>query len=133
MRWDALNVGSEGGMATGSSDGDQTHPPAAAGGLPSPLCTAYLQRDGERIPVKPHRMYQIRPGDLLVKISGGGSGVGDPREREPERVLNDVVDGFISLEAAEKLYGVAIDAAKMAIDWERTRALRKETSKESDK
>jgi len=113
-------------MATGSSDGDQTHPPAAAGGLPSPLCTAYLQRDGERIPVKPHRMYQIRPGDLLVKISGGGSGVGNPHEREPEKVLNDVIDEFISLEVAEKIYGVAIDAAAMKIDWEKTRTLRGE-------
>ena len=71
-------------------------------------------------------MYHIRPGDLLVKISGGGSGVGDPREREPERVLNDVIDGFISLEAAEKLYGVAIDATTIKIDWEKTRTLRGE-------
>jgi N-methylhydantoinase B len=124
MYWEVLNVGSEGGMATGSSDGDQTHPPAAAGGTPAPLCTAYLQRDGERIPVKPHRMYQIRPGDVLVKISGGGSGVGNPRERDPEKVLNDVIDGFISLEAAEKLYGIAIDGAAMTIDWQKSRTLR---------
>jgi N-methylhydantoinase B len=101
MRWEALNVGSDGGMATGSSDGDRTHPPAAAGGMPGPLCRAYLQRDGEEIPVKPHRMYQIRTGDTLVKISGGGSGVGDPRERAPASVLNDVIDEFVSVGTAK--------------------------------
>ena len=131
MRWEALNVGSEGGMATGSSDGDQTHPPAAAGGMPGPLCQAYLQRDGERIVVKPHRMYQIRPGDLLVKISGGGSGVGSPREREPEKVLNDVIDGFITLEVAEQIYGVAVEPSAMRIDWDKTGILRGEPRKES--
>jgi len=131
MHWEALNVGSDGGMATGSSDGDQTHPPAAAGGMPGPLCKAYLQRDGEQITVKPHRMYQIRKGDLLVKTSGGGSGVGDPRERDPEKVLNDVIDEFISLDVAEKIYRVAIDPITMEINWERTRTLRGEPRKES--
>jgi N-methylhydantoinase B len=125
MYWEVLNVGSEGGMATGSSDGDQTHPPAAAGGWPGPLCKAYLKRDQEQIAVKPHRMYQIRGGDVLVKISGGGSGVGNPRERDPEKVLSDVIDEFISLEAAEKIYGVAIDPQTMAIDRPRTERLRK--------
>jgi N-methylhydantoinase B len=124
MRWEALNVGSDGGMATGSSDGDRTHPPAAAGGMPGPLCRAYLQREGEQIPVKPHRMYQIRTGDTLVKISGGGSGVGNPRERDPASVLNDVIDEFVSLEAAEKIYGVAINPATMELDWKRTERLR---------
>ena len=133
MHWEALNVGSDGGMATGSSDGDQTHPPAAAGGMPGPLCKAYLQRDGERIVVKPHRMYQIRNGDLLVKTSGGGSGVGDPRERDSEKVLNDVIDEFISLDVAEKIYRVAIDPITMEINWEKTRTLRGEPEKESVK
>jgi N-methylhydantoinase B len=133
MRWEALNVGSEGGMATGSSDGDQTRPPAAAGGMPGPLCKAYLERDGKRIVVKSHRMYQIHSGDLLVKISGGGSGVGPPEEREPDKVLNDVLDGFISLNVAEKIYRVAIDPNAMTINWQRTRALRDASLEESVK
>jgi N-methylhydantoinase B len=128
MHWEALNEGSDGGMATGSSDGDQTHPPAAAAGTPGPLCTAYLQRDGERIPVKPHRMYQIRTGDTLVKISGGGSGVGNPRERDPDKVLNDVIDEFVSLEAAEQVYGVAINPVTMQVDRQRTETLRAKES-----
>ena len=124
MYWEVLNVGGEGGMATGSSDGDQTQPPAAAGGMPGPLCSGYLQRDGERIPIRGHRMYQIRPGDVVVKMSGGGSGVGNPKERDPEKVLNDVIDEFISLDVAQNIYGVAIDPLTMKIDWEKTHALR---------
>jgi hypothetical protein len=48
-------------------------------------------------------------------------------------VLNDVIDEFISLEAAEKLYGVAIDAAAMKIDWDKTRTLRGALEKEAVK
>jgi N-methylhydantoinase B len=89
-----------------------------------------LQRDGEQIPVKPHRMYQIRTGDTLVKISGGGSGVGNPRERDPEKVLNDVIDEFVSLKAAEQVYGVAINPTTMQIDRQRTETLRAKESAE---
>jgi N-methylhydantoinase B/oxoprolinase/acetone carboxylase alpha subunit len=98
--------------------------------MPGPLCKAYLQRDGQEIPVKPHRMYQLRTGDLIVKTSGGGSGVGDPKERDPEKVLNDVIDEFISLDVAENIYRVAIDPLTMKIDWEKTRSLRSEAQKE---
>jgi N-methylhydantoinase B len=52
----------------------------------------------------------------------GGGGFGDPLEREPERVLADVEEGFVSLEAAEREYGVAIVEGKP--DTERTAALR---------
>jgi N-methylhydantoinase B/oxoprolinase/acetone carboxylase alpha subunit len=69
-------------------------------------------------------MYQLRTGDLIVKTSGGGSGVGNPKERDPEKVLNDVIDEFISLDVAENIYRVAIDPKTMKIDWEKTRTLR---------
>jgi N-methylhydantoinase B/oxoprolinase/acetone carboxylase alpha subunit len=60
----------------------------------------------------------------LVKVSGGGSGVGDPQERDPEKVLSDVIDGFISREVAENIYRVFIDPETMRIDWQKTRSLR---------
>ena len=124
MHWEALNLGSDGGMATGSSDGHQTQPPGAAGGAPGPLCKAFLKRGDEQMVVKPHRMYKIGAGDVLVKISGGGAGVGNPLEREPEKVLEDVINEFISLQVARDIYGVAIRAENLEIDWEETRKLR---------
>ena len=37
-----------------------------------------------------------------------GGGVGSARERDPAAVLRDVVDGYVSIEAARRLYGVRI-------------------------
>jgi N-methylhydantoinase B len=60
---------------------------------------------------------------VIVKTAGGG-GWGNPLEREPARVLEDAVDGMISLDSARKDYGVAIDPATMTIDAEATKRLR---------
>jgi len=54
----------------------------------------------------------------------GGGGYGDPRLRPAEDVLEDVLNGYISLESAERDYGVAIDASNMTLDRDRTLALR---------
>ena len=124
VHWEALNVGSDGGMATGSSDGHQTQPPGAAGGAPGPRCKAFLQRGNEQIAVKPHRMYQLRAGDVLVKISGGGAGVGNPLERDPQRVRADVVKGVVSLKAARETYGVVLHPETLEVDLAQTALLR---------
>ena len=81
-------------------------------------------RDGKPLRVKPHRMVEIRKGDTVVKISGGGGGVGEPREREPALVALDVKNEMVSVEAARKIYGVAVDPATFAVDEAETRRLR---------
>ena len=128
VHWEALNEGGEAGMATGSSDGHTTQPPGAAGGEPGPLCKAHLQRGDERIVVKPHRMYQLRPGDVLVKISGGGGGVGNPLERDPEKVRNDVVNRMVSRKAAREVYGVVLHPETLEVDQAQTVRLRGQQS-----
>jgi N-methylhydantoinase B len=47
-------------------------------------------------------------GTLLRLRTTGGGGWGDPFEREPELVLQDVVRGLVSIESAERDYGVVI-------------------------
>jgi len=37
----------------------------------------------------------------------GGGGYGNPFERDPELVLSDVINGYVSVEAAREAYGVA--------------------------
>jgi N-methylhydantoinase B len=59
-------------------------------------------------------------GDLLLIETGGGGGHGHPFDRPPEAVLEDVLGGFASEEAAAKHYGVvitseAVDAAATAV------------------
>ncbi|MCG6878696.1 MAG: hypothetical protein LJE96_06055 [Deltaproteobacteria bacterium] len=53
-----------------------------------------------------------------------GSGYDDPLERDVERVEEDVREGYVSLEAAEKDYGVIIDSATGLADQEATLKMR---------
>ncbi|MBI4317076.1 MAG: hydantoinase B/oxoprolinase family protein [Chloroflexi bacterium] len=48
----------------------------------------------------------IPAGTIYRQIRGGGGGCGDPRERDPELVVRDAVNGFISEETARAVYGV---------------------------
>jgi N-methylhydantoinase B len=57
----------------------------------------------------------VQPGDRFRVIGAGGAGRGDPRLREPERVREDVLDGFVSPHAAREIYGVDPKS------WKRTR------------
>jgi N-methylhydantoinase B len=67
---------------------------------------------------------------VLRFIGNGAGGWGDPLTRDPERVLRDVRDEYVSVEAARRDYGVVIagdpatDPAGLAIDVEATRKLR---------
>jgi N-methylhydantoinase B len=56
-------------------------------------------------------------------MTGGGGGYGSPTERDPERVRDDVIDGFVSREAAERDYGVVLDGG-LEVDGDATRRLR---------
>lgn len=54
--------------------------------------------------------FDLEPGEAFQHFAGGGGGYGDPLEREPERVVEDVLDGYISTEAAERDYGIIVAA-----------------------
>jgi N-methylhydantoinase B len=122
--WRAVNEGGPGRMATGSSDGDEMVPNGVLDGRPAPPSRTFLRRDGELLRVKPHRMQELRTGDELIKLSSGGGGVGPPFERDLHAVRDDVVNGFVSLEGAELIYGVALDPVTFELDRERTEELR---------
>ena len=42
----------------------------------------------------------VGPGDLFTRPSAGGGGFGDPLERDPEAVVEDVADGYVTIERA---------------------------------
>jgi N-methylhydantoinase B len=50
----------------------------------------------------------VREGNEFDRPSSGGGGFGDPLERDPALVLEDVIDDYVSLERARKDYGVVI-------------------------
>jgi N-methylhydantoinase B len=64
----------------------------------------------------------LRRGDILLLETGGGGGHGHPFERSADQVLQDVRDGFVSIAAARRDYGVAI--AGDAVDRDATQSLR---------
>jgi N-methylhydantoinase B len=53
----------------------------------------------------------VEAGDRLTLSQSGGGGYGDPFSRPVERVLRDVRDGYVSVVAAERDYGVVVDEA----------------------
>ena len=67
----------------------------------------------------------IEPGDMFTRPSAGGGGYGDPLERDPASVCEDVAEGYVSIERALKDYGVVVrvvdaDLAEYAVDLEAT-------------
>jgi N-methylhydantoinase B len=52
----------------------------------------------------------LAPGETIVSVCCSGGGYGDPLERDPELVADDVMERYITAERAESVYGVLLDA-----------------------
>lgn len=68
--------------------------------------------------------HEVGEGGRVVIRSAGGGGYGDPLERAPEQVHQDVDEGYVSPQAARELYGVAFDGDGR-VDRAATEALRR--------
>jgi N-methylhydantoinase B len=67
----------------------------------------------------------VGAGERLVSICTGGGGYGPPHEREPERVADDLREGWITREHARAVYGVELDRSG-AVDELATGRLRRD-------
>jgi N-methylhydantoinase B len=76
-------------------------------------------------PGNPFGLTRMKPGDVIIMDAAGGGGYGDPLERDPEMVQDDVIQGYVSLEKAKEDYGVVIDPATMKADLAATEELRR--------
>jgi acetophenone carboxylase len=65
-------------------------------------------------------------GDLLFGFSGGGPGYGDPLERPPNEVLEDLRKQIISDWTAQNIYRLAYEPERRKLDVEKTKQLRDE-------
>jgi N-methylhydantoinase B len=106
--------------------------PGVAGGRPGgPNHIRLRVGSGEEVDVEhvaewvPHEA-----GEHVVYSFGGGGGWGDPLDRESQAVLDDVLDEYVSADAARDDYGVvltgSLDELTLAVDAEATEALRAE-------
>ncbi|MDP9134038.1 MAG: hydantoinase B/oxoprolinase family protein, partial [Actinomycetota bacterium] len=82
--------------------------------------------DGTRETFAGNRMFKLRPGELYTSHNPGGGGCGDPLDREPERVAEDVRNKRVSVEAARMEYGVVVDPKSIEPDPAETERLRAE-------
>ena len=80
----------------------------------------------EKIRPHPKKGYILNMGDEVRINSNGGGGFFSPEERNPDQVLEDVLDEYVSVSAAKKHYKVAVDKKRKAIKKKATQRLRGE-------
>ena len=129
--WEVQNEGGEAMISMGNSQGETTQGSGELGGYPTPFNRCYVTRGKEQIPYRAGRIYPLYPKDILTKICSGGAGVGNPIEREPEKVREDVVKEFVSIEQARDVYKVVLDPKTLEIDRKATQALRSKSKKKA--
>jgi N-methylhydantoinase B len=90
-------------------EGHQTPAKGVRGGHAGSLAKAIrIDPDGSESVLPNVFTEQLHPGEWIRAADCGGGGYGPPEERAPELVLNDVREGWVSLEQAADLYRVAI-------------------------
>ena len=98
------------------------------GGLPG--AKSQFVVNGELF-VDPKKTIAVTDRDVITCSGGGGGGFHRPQTRDPVRVWADVCDGIVSMEAASKVYKVAVSADRSEIDWAETKRLRANVEEEA--
>lgn len=107
------------------SDRHRSRPYGLAGGREGSPSANILNPDTDPKTLPAKTLLNMKRGDVLRHVLAGAGGHGDPLERAPERVLDDVWNEKLSPEAAERDYGVAVDTGRWVVDVERTAEIRK--------
>jgi N-methylhydantoinase B len=106
-------------------DGQKFPPEGVAGGRPGAGNRNFITRaNGEVVELDSKGNYTFFPGDTYAHHSAGGGGVGNPLKRDVALVVGDVKNDMLSLEDAEKIYGVVIDRKSLKVDDDATEELR---------
>ncbi|MFT3791862.1 MAG: hydantoinase B/oxoprolinase family protein [Rudaea sp.] len=78
----------------------------------------YIMQDGGM------NFEQCLEGEVYMICQGAGGGYGDVLDRDPALVVKDVQSNLVSIECAERIYKVILDARTFGIDMEATRKAR---------
>jgi len=71
-----------------------------------------------------YKEFEFKKGDVVYMKMASGGGYGDPLERDPQLVLEDVIEGLVSQQAAREVYGVVLDQKKETVDLAETNNVR---------
>ena len=95
-----------------ASDGSLNPPLGVRGGLPSGRSSQFKRRrDGGLNKLEPCGGVVLEPGETIVAYCCGGGGYGNPLDRDRQRVLEDLSEGWITAERAREVYGVTLDSS----------------------
>jgi len=120
-------ITNSGAYVTASFGRNKFPPWGLAGGMGgTPNSVEIRATDGEMERRGRFSKEELHAGDVARFITGMGGGYGDPRERDPQAVFDDVLDGYITEKIAEDVYGVVVLGDPLRIDLAATKALRKE-------
>lgn len=86
------------------------------GGRPSALARAEIVHDGVPRQIPSKGVFALGAGDRIHCWGSGGAGYGDPFDRDPDRVLEDLIDGKISAASARDDYGLVFEGDELRID-----------------
>jgi N-methylhydantoinase B len=100
----------DGAFAYGSLGRSSVAPWGQDGGESGTCNYLELVRDGERQRFSRTPRIALKRGDLLRVVTGGGGGVGDPRQRPAEAVRADLADDYIGADEAYRVYGLELSA-----------------------
>jgi N-methylhydantoinase B len=90
------------------ADRDRWGPWGVLGGMDGRVAEYIHIRNGVETRLSSKTTVDLVPGDVISFRTCGGGGYGAPEDREPHRVLRDVLEGKVSVERARELYKVAI-------------------------
>jgi N-methylhydantoinase B len=104
--------------------------PGIAGGKPGAPNQLKLRCGGPHEQLVETTAFYVphEPGERYEYRYGGGGGWGNPLDRDPQQVLDDVLDEYVSIDGARRDYGVvftgSLEDLTLAVDWDATAELR---------
>ncbi len=107
------------------SDRQKFQPYGLQNGKPGAFAGNVMNPDTEETYVPPSKhMLTLKRGDVYRALLAGAGGWGDPKERDPESVLDDVLNEKVSVAGAKDDYAVVIDGSTWTVDVDATKKLR---------
>jgi N-methylhydantoinase B len=112
------------------SDRDRWGPWGLFGGLSGQKASYILNPDSDARVLGSKITIELKPEDVVSFRTCGGGGYGDPAERDPLLVLQDVREGKVNAHRAREIYRVSINEANCSVDDEQTNELRNKSNEE---
>jgi N-methylhydantoinase B len=124
-------IGHDAGLTVTTDRVKYTPPWGLFGGKDGkPSITVVYRNDGKQERWRKISNLPLRENEVVSFRTGGGGGYGSALDREPSKVLDDVINGYVSLASAKQDYGVVVNEREMKVDLEATQRLREKRKKQ---